>query len=183
MPWVGLSALVCAIGLSAMVFRKHVSPEVATRRGTTVVEHIAPHSSESEANKPIYPQGDRQFSSVQERSKPLIPSPTKASIDRASTVETRRGLEVQLIDAARTALLSGDAKTCLAKLDERARRVGKGMLFPEASLLRVRALMAEGRLAIASRDAERYLAQQPTGPIADRMRAAIATASTNPEAL
>lgn len=99
----------------------------------------------------------------------LRTKPTTAPVASAN-------LEITLVDAARAALRAGDPATCVAKLLERKRKVRGGMLEPEASLLLVQAMLAQGQTAQARAAGERFLNAEPTGPIADRMRYALAQA-------
>jgi hypothetical protein len=91
------------------------------------------------------------------------------SVNRADNY----GLEVRLIDSARRSLNSGDASACLLTLEERSRRVKGGMLEPEATLLRVHALLATGQFTVADRVAQGFLERYPEGPLSDRIRNAV----------
>lgn len=79
--------------------------------------------------------------------------------------------ELALLDGARSALYHGQSAKALSLLDRREREVGAGALAPEATVLRVHALMRRGDRAGAERVALAFLTTAPRGPHADRLRA------------
>jgi hypothetical protein len=81
--------------------------------------------------------------------------------------------EVRLVDEARVALRRGDAAKCLAALAQRQHRFPRGVLSPEASLLRIEALSLSGQREAARTEGNRFLDQQPLGPLAGRVRAVL----------
>jgi hypothetical protein len=100
-----------------------------------------------------------------------VREPTGAApVPSGLTTEARLSREVALLDEARAALRRGDQVAALAALDQRQEEVGTGMLGPEATLTRVEALLGQGNRAAASTLAERFLAEHPRGPHADRLR-------------
>lgn len=88
---------------------------------------------------------------------------------KASSTHTVAG-EVQLVDAARTALRAGDATQCLHWLAERRRRFPQGLLGPEAALIRIEALTQSGQMEAARDSGRQFLEEYPTGPLAHRVR-------------
>lgn len=94
-----------------------------------------------------------------------FPAPAEAS------TEPRLDVEVRSLDAARSALASNDAHGALAALDDYDRRFTAPRLAPEAALLRVELLVALGRRAEARDLGERWLARDPSGAHAERLRA------------
>ncbi len=71
--------------------------------------------------------------------------------------------EVELIDAARRALQAGDPGHAIEQLDRHA-ALGRRLLEPEATVLRVRALLAQHRAAEAAGVANEFIARQPHCP-------------------
>jgi hypothetical protein len=84
--------------------------------------------------------------------------------------------EVAALDRARQALEAKDPNAALRVLEDRQRRHGAGRMAPEATLLRIRALVRKGDHAGAEAVARAYFASDPNGPYAARIRAALAAA-------
>jgi len=78
--------------------------------------------------------------------------------------------EMQVLDRASAALASGDPRAALDALDARDRRFGEGALGPEARVLRIEALAANGEDAEAMARANAFLAADPDGVQARRVR-------------
>jgi hypothetical protein len=106
------------------------------------------------------------------------PPPTTMAppVESAGTVE-RLAQETSLLDIARGALLRGDAKRALATLTEYEQSFARGMLAPEARVLRVRALLANGQRAAAEELAARVVEAAPNGEHADAVRALMGRSS------
>ena len=79
---------------------------------------------------------------------------------------------------ARHALASGDAAASLRLLDGYDRRFAQPILTVEATVLRVEALIALGRIDEARGIARGMLAAQPDSPYAQRVRSLIGTATS-----
>jgi hypothetical protein len=110
---------------------------------------------------------------------PLTKTPTTKTPLRSANHADNYGLEVRLIDSARQSLNSGDASACLRTLEERSRRIKGRMLEPEATLLRVHALLATGQFAMAERVANGFLERYPEGPLSERIRNAVSRSNDN----
>lgn len=80
--------------------------------------------------------------------------------------------EIARIDAARTALSAGDGAAALAALDRYARDVKEPRFVPEATLLRVEAMLALGRREEACALAARAFPHDTTGPRSAKIRSA-----------
>ena len=81
--------------------------------------------------------------------------------------------EIASIDAARTALASGNARQTLARLDAHDAAFRRGALAQEAMLLRVEALARLGRRREAAALGRAFLRVHPTSTLAARVRAAV----------
>ncbi len=103
--------------------------------------------------------------------------PRKTAAPRADAPVSARQLaaEVEALDQARRALESRDAERALLALDAHAARFGTPRLAPEATVLRIEALIAKGQRERARELAERVLATQPDNPHAGRVRAILQT--------
>jgi hypothetical protein len=93
---------------------------------------------------------------------PALTSPVRAQVADLSE-------ETALIDAARAALRGHEWAKAMARLDEYQTRFPQGTFAPEATALRVEALLPTDR-AEAERLARSFLATAKTGPLADRVR-------------
>lgn len=79
--------------------------------------------------------------------------------------------EVRLVDAARAALRAGNPSACLRLLNTRQHRFPKGLLGPEAAIVRIEALHSSGECELVRTEGERFLVTHPSGPLAARVRA------------
>jgi hypothetical protein len=79
------------------------------------------------------------------------------------------GQELALLDSAKAALSAGNARGALGALDTAA-RLPKRVLVPEATVLRVRALVALKRTTEARRLVEGFVKQAPHSPVAPVLR-------------
>lgn len=107
---------------------------------------------------------------------PVLPAaPPAASVPLVAPSAPRIDVarEVALLDAARQALVEGNAGLALRLLSNLEQLPGRA-LVPEATVLRVRALLAQGNGAEAKRVAEQYCVVAPSSPQAGVLRALIA---------
>ncbi len=110
---------------------------------------------------------------------PLGPAPASSArpadlsfaVEQAPLAALAR--ETALIDAARRALARGDAQGALATLAGYEREFSRGALEPEASVLKVRALLGAGDRAGAEALGRRIIAQAPRSEHARAVRAAL----------
>ncbi len=93
------------------------------------------------------------------------PTPAPAPIDQDALRE-----EASLIARARDALRSGDAAGALSTLESARGRFPRGVLVQERNVLTIEALAASGDRDAASRQAQVFLRQFPTSPLASRVR-------------
>jgi hypothetical protein len=103
-------------------------------------------------------------------------TPRQRVIAKADTLP----LELEAIDAARSALARGDHALASRLLDRYAARFPKPRLGAEATVLRIETLAARGDKKSAARLGKAFLARDPNGPYARRVRSLIG-ASSSPE--
>ena len=84
--------------------------------------------------------------------------------------------EIALLDAARRALRSGDARLALGELDRHQAEFPRGLLGQEATLLRIEALVRSGNRPAAEALARQFLARQPNSPHAKRIESLLGQA-------
>jgi hypothetical protein len=95
---------------------------------------------------------------------PVAPRPES----RARTVSLTE--ETEAVDAARSALARGEARSALSALDSYARKYPRGRLALEAEVLRIDALDKSGQRESAKRRAETFLRNHPKSVLASRVR-------------
>jgi len=97
-----------------------------------------------------------------------------ATIARGSTAKlAEQSLlesEIAILDSAQRALAAGQPSGALQNLDTHRRLFAKPHLLPEATLVRIEALLALGRAVEARRLGEQLLAAQPAGALSQRVR-------------
>jgi hypothetical protein len=167
----GAAAIALGVGRTAIVGAPHPPPpsarEEPTPAPTASVTEAAPLAPPTAPPPPPPPSGPhaRPGSGV-----PIarVPSTTpQPSGPSGGTLAE----EIATIDRARRALYDHDVHEALRALDEHDRRFPRGPLGPEASVLRVEALLAAGDRPAAEALGARLLAESPSGPLADRVRA------------
>jgi outer membrane protein assembly factor BamD (BamD/ComL family) len=82
--------------------------------------------------------------------------------------------EIALLDRARAELAAGRSSEALATLELREREIDSPLLTPEATLIRIEALVRRGDITPARAVAERFLAQNPSSAQAERVRRLLA---------
>jgi hypothetical protein len=139
----------------------------ATPVATAVVAPVRPRS----ALPPVeQPQPPARVATV-----PASPPPGARSAPSAppsSRITVAR--EVALLDAARAALVAGDASEAVRVLDA-LERLPERTLVPEATVLRVRALLARGEVSRAQQLAASFHRSSPDSPQARVLRALLAS--------
>jgi hypothetical protein len=100
------------------------------------------------------------------------PSPAPAPAKRAIAGNDGSSLaaEIAALERARTPLQRGDTAAALRALDDYRRTFPRGVMAPEAAVLRIEALAKSGRLDAARALASRFLTQNPKSPHAEHVR-------------
>jgi TolA-binding protein len=131
----------------------------------------APTASPAPANEIVAPlptpaRAARVTGALPRQVAPEEPSPAASAPDLT--------LAMSYLEAARAALAAGDPVTALAHVSDYERRFPSGALSPEASVLRIDALVAMGARTDALTAADRFLADMPDSPHARHVRAIVA---------
>jgi hypothetical protein len=105
---------------------------------------------------------------------PTEPPRAQEPADISPATGATLAAEVNALDAARRALASGDAEAALRSLDAYDHQFARRRLAPEASVLRIESLVAQGHLDRARDLAQALLAAEPDGPYAQRVRSLLA---------
>jgi hypothetical protein len=87
-----------------------------------------------------------------------------------SAPESSLAAELAILRETRSLLAASDGGSALRALDRYDTSFAQPKLRPEATLLRIEALLATGALGPARTLADRFLAAEPSGPHADRAR-------------
>jgi hypothetical protein len=125
--------------------------------------------AQSAAHPPRRSPPDAPMGAPTER--PLGPPPAEVSPAAGATLAA----ELSALDDARQALASGDADGALRTLDGYDRRFARRRLGPEAIVLRLEALVAQGRWDQARHLGRELLAAEPDGAYAQRVRSILAS--------
>ncbi len=96
------------------------------------------------------------------------PSPSSATTP-APARDTLRD-ELALLDDARHAVSAHDAARAMSLIGQYQKEFPKGRLYPELTVIRVQALLLQGRRAEAESLARKFLAASPKSPSAKRLR-------------
>jgi len=152
------------VGAAALSASQALEP--AQQAAPVVVESAAPAARQRASARAATPKP-----TVVE---PVLVAPeTSAAPSKAPAVRADVAREVALLDAARVALLQGNARRALDALSGLDRLPSRS-LAPEATVLRVRALLALGDVETARRVAARFVAIAPKSPQASVLRALLA---------
>ncbi len=95
------------------------------------------------------------------------------ALETAQAPPASLAAEMRVLDAARRVLASGDPRSALATLVKYEQAFPNGALRPEASVLKVRALLAAGDRAGAEALGQRIIEHAPRSEHADAVRAAL----------
>jgi hypothetical protein len=92
----------------------------------------------------------------------------------SSNASSNPAAELVMLDQARGAIRSGAPAEALSILDAYRARFARGVMAPEASILRVEALVGAGDRAGAEREAESFRRANPNSPYAARIDSLLA---------
>jgi outer membrane protein assembly factor BamD (BamD/ComL family) len=94
---------------------------------------------------------------------------------KSDSLETSSSLEEEVtrIDRARLALSSGSAARALGELDDYDAKFPAGMMKPEATAVRIEAMVQNGNLAGAKVLGRRFLSAHPSGGLSVRVHKVI----------
>jgi hypothetical protein len=175
--WLGLGAIAGLIvaGAASSVIGDKPEPTVTV---TPVVTATTGRDSTSlEAPTPLAipaPQPSAAASSaLKKASQGEVPGSPNAESERRPSAKTPTiAREIAALDGARAALERNDPTAALAAVDSHERE-GAVALGPEATVIRVEALLARGETSKAKALARRFLVENPSTPHATRMREVI----------
>jgi hypothetical protein len=192
LKWLGvLSATgigLVAVG-AASTYVVHQSRERAVEPGPSVAPAIVPARPRSKAARSLpsvdgdewtpAPVDPATLSPAETaRTEPATPAmPTVIAPEPRGSSASTVPAELAMLEGARSATAAGDPAGALSLLERYAARFPRGTLKPEATMLRIEALVKAGDRAAATRFAEAFLAGDPDGPYAARVRSLIETAN------
>lgn len=186
--WVGLGAVVGMVASGTAAFTAASSANDVARstndgaRNTSAATAFDGVASSPPAALPAVQHTAEQVTAAAELDRaedkpgaalPNVPRIETSTIEAASPPPDgpRIAPELALLDAARRALSSGQPSRALALLDERQREFGKGVLSPEALVVRCEALLAAGQRDSARTLGLAFLDEYPASPLVNRVRA------------
>jgi len=179
-----------ALGLlagGALMFNKGAAPEppATTAEPGLPPAPSAPHAPHAEvpaepptvtpdslptALAPPVVDGTQKAAPIAGRPRGIATTQT-SRIDNASSLER----EIALLDAVKVKLGAGAASDAAHALDTYDAEFPQGTLRPEATVLRIRTLLLQGKRPEAQRLADDFLAKHPGSVHAKRIRALLAT--------
>jgi hypothetical protein len=109
---------------------------------------------------------------------PVAPAAAPAGARASAASGSTAAAELALLDEVRSALAGGDPARALSILESYPARFPRGVMGPEASVLRVQALVEAGDRSAAKRAADSFLKANPTSPYAQRIESLLG--SPNP---
>jgi len=183
------SALAAKSTLSPLVLAKWVTIGALGSSSALALSHapellrsapaVTAHQAVATNPQPIAPRAPRFVASAPPAFAPEPAVTLDAEVAAAPSPTTDVAREVALLDAARAALVAGDAERALRSL-RTLERLPARSLVPEATVLQVRALLANGRSVEARDVATRFLKNTPSAPQANVLRSLIANSEIQP---
>ena len=146
-----------------------VPPDVQEQRDLTPPVRVVPSSSARGWERRAEPRPSTDLPAS-----PALPPGDRATVPAA---DDTLAAEVAALDEARRALAAGGPAHALLTLDAYDHRFALRRLGPEAAVLRIEALMAEGRFAQARQLGEQLLATEPDGAYAQHVRSLLSIAT------
>jgi hypothetical protein len=159
------SALTALIIRRGFVWQRGAKPGAGLSAPAPVLSvSAAPNASASPAVLPA----------VQEQELAVAPPRRALRAHRAGTASrSTLGAQVTLLDAARAAVAAGAFAEALRATDRFQREFPKGELAPDAEVVAIEALAAQGEREALSLRAGRFLARYPADPQAARVKALV----------
>jgi hypothetical protein len=145
---------------AAVVGARHSTVFVTSTPTPTSVKQPANSSSPRQARPALVREVPKPTPAVP--SAPISSQPREAKVVRPSTHDL--GQELALLDAAKAALSAGSPEGALRSLDDAA-ALPRRVLTPEATVLRIKALVALGRTTQARHLVNSFIAQNPNSPV------------------
>ncbi len=168
-----------AIGLAALVSAS-LSSRTAPPPSTPVMPRVelravaAPPAILEEPEPVVTPESLPNAAAVGRAPDERTKAPVRAVPKAAPIAGASIAREVELLDGVKSSLAGGDVAAAAGALDAYDAEFSAGSLRPEASVLRVRMLLARGDRAGAERLGRDFLAKHPTGIHAKRVRSLLA---------
>jgi hypothetical protein len=180
----GAGVAFVALGLARGMVNFSSHAESAERTAVSKWAHDQPKNRPSVVNQGAEPIETTPHSDMADSLPPEVspservskPAQTAARAPELAHPATQLAKEVEALDLARRAALAHEPARVLALLDAYQREFPRGALRPEAQVLRLEALAASGQTDRARNLAHRLLNADPTGPLAERVRAAVPAA-------
>jgi TolA-binding protein len=172
LKWIGVGVVGGLVTVTTVAVVQSPPPEpapaVLAPTGTRAIASPARSAEPRPVEVTPAPSAEPVASAAPEAQKPARP-PVSADKPEASAKPTLAD-EVASLDAARSALASGNASAALRALDDHDRRFPGGALGPEGTVLRIEALAQRGDRGSAAALARAFLAAHPRSPHAARIR-------------
>jgi hypothetical protein len=186
LKWIGIIGL-AAIGTVAGAAVVHevresrapiaveVTPALARRPSALARTDRTPENGEGWTPAPIDP------ATLAPASAEVVNAPPPPTLGPDAATASTLPAELAVLEHARGAIAAGDPALSLSLLDGYAGRFPRGSMGPEATMLRIEALVKVGNRGAAARTADALLAGDPGSPYAARVQSLLGTsAMSNP---
>jgi len=170
--WIAIAAVV-SVGTVAAVHR--VKPAMLARftehpPSTNAATSEAPAAREGRSVEPV-PIAETTPEPASES--PATPLPPARNPRASSSGKSDIDGEIAAVEQARSALNRGNSSAALAAIDRYSQRYPRGMLAPEAMVIRIEALQMAGDKERAKSLGDAFLRVHPKSPHAQRVRSLI----------
>jgi hypothetical protein len=174
-----LGKLAVAVGVAALpvivALRVHRGPGTSDTPETSAVpprpaEPNQASSSAAPVRVPTEPNAPADRPTATHPRTRVKPTRSSDAPESASASEPTIDEEMRLLNAAQSSLRSGDPREALRLLDEHASRFPASKLADARAVTRLTTLCNLGQATQARQDADRFLAEHPGSPFAERVK-------------
>jgi hypothetical protein len=172
----GVSGAAAVTGAVALRDTRGAAPEVsqsapATGVAPSNVAHVSAPPAPLVAQSPSAPVSTAVSAPASAR-QPAVASPLSPLHEGAAPLPSASSFEAEVsaLDGARASIDSGRPAEALSLLDAYVARFPHGTMAPEATLLRIEALLRAGDRNAATRVADDFTARNPKSPYVTRLR-------------
>jgi hypothetical protein len=178
--WLGAALVATAAGVGVYTFSaSQAKSEAPQSPAVAVTLEPAMEVTPTPAEVPVLTAEERLPTEAASTDVREANAGAKAAARKESGDKSSLSRELSLVDSARQALLRGDPKLTLSRLDAYRTQFPKGALRSEAAMLRVEALVAVGDRAGAKRVGQQLLRGAPNSPYSQRIRSLLGNAESS----
>ena len=176
LKWLGSTLVVLGLVAGAVQLLRPEHAPASSQAQTTKQTVLVPPATSSEPTPAeslaTAPPTAVAASPVEHAPPKVVRRPSRAPtvVEKAKKTASTLDAETALLDGARASLRAGRPADALRTLDGYDARFPGGLLVPEATVVRIEALVGKGDKAAARRLADVFLRTHPGSPLAARVR-------------